>query len=289
MKQLAAALIILAMSPLLSFASSARTLTERGNSFYAQGKYDDALKAYDEAGIEMPESPQIAFNKGNVYFQKGDLEKAKSAYESAALKAPDPIFEANAQYNMGNTSVAQGKKYLDSDLKKSLEEYEASIHHYKEALRLNPELQEAATNIETVRLLIKDLLDQIKKQEEEEKKKEQEQKQKQEQKPKENDQHQQSGSQDKPEEKGKEEEKNAEKQESKTQPENKQDETQKQEQGKEGQQQGEKQQQGKEQNKQANQEKGFEQAEEILKEEKANKTDRDIATQGGYQPVERDW
>jgi tetratricopeptide (TPR) repeat protein len=149
--------------PASAFAESARSLNARGNERYAEGNYDAALKAYEEAQAAQPEAAEISFNKGNAYFQQGDYEKARESYEMAALRTQDQAFEARAQYNLGNTAYFEGQKYLKGDLKKALAAYGLSIRHFQDALRLDPGLQEAGKNIEIVRLEIKDLRDQIKK------------------------------------------------------------------------------------------------------------------------------
>nr|MCU0600529.1 tetratricopeptide repeat protein [Desulfobacterales bacterium] len=76
--------------PLESFAESPSALVDQGNTAYEKKQYDDALKAYDAAGVDLPESPQIYYNKGAAYYRKGEYEKAKEAWEKAALNAKEP-------------------------------------------------------------------------------------------------------------------------------------------------------------------------------------------------------
>jgi hypothetical protein len=144
-------------------AESARDLVASGNQFYTAGEYDKALEAYEKAAAEQPQAGEISFDKGNVYFQKGEYDKAREAYQAAALTTKDLALEAAAHYNLGNTSLAQGQKQLEIDPPKALSHYSESIRHYQEALRTDPHLQEAAQNIEVVRLMMKDLADRIKK------------------------------------------------------------------------------------------------------------------------------
>ena len=58
------------------------------------------------------------------------------------------------------------KSKLETDPRKALSQWEQSIQHYQEALRIDPQLKEAAQNIEVVRISMKDLADRIKKAEE---------------------------------------------------------------------------------------------------------------------------
>jgi len=157
-------------------AESARELIAKGNRAYAAESYEEALDAYEQASVEMPESPYVYFNRGGVHYRKADYEKAREAFEKAALKTKDHRIEAKCRYNLGNCSFRECERQQDSDLKKALGACEKSITLYQEALKLDPELQNAARNIEVARLTMKNLLDEIKKREEEEAKQQEQQK-----------------------------------------------------------------------------------------------------------------
>lgn len=160
-----------------AYADSVRKLIGEGNSAYAKELYDDALSAYEEASVERPESPHIYFNKGAVYYRKGDYEKAKEAFDNAAMKSKDLRLEAKARYNLGNCEFREAQRQQDSDLQKAVEAYQRSITHYQSALKLDPQMKDAAHNIEVTRLIVKDLLDKINKQKKEQEKQQQAQKQ----------------------------------------------------------------------------------------------------------------
>ena len=155
---------------LLPFASavaeSAGSLVNQGNELYRAGEYDQALAAYEQALTDQPDAGEVFFNKGNVFFQKGEYDKAREAYQAAALHTKDLVLEASAHYNLGNAVFAQGKKELETDPNKTLSQWGQSVQHYQEALRIDPQLKEAAQNIEVARLALKDLADRIKKAEE---------------------------------------------------------------------------------------------------------------------------
>ena len=156
---------------------SARQLVARGNIAFGQGKYDQALDAYQQASVDQPDNPRIYFNKAAVDYQQQDYQKAIQAFETAAIKTKDLTLEAKCRYNLGQCHFQQGQKQQDSDLNKALSNYENSIQHYQAALKLDPKLDNAAYNIEVVRLIMKDLLDKIKKQQEQADKQQQSQKQ----------------------------------------------------------------------------------------------------------------
>ncbi|MCP4681917.1 MAG: tetratricopeptide repeat protein [Desulfobacterales bacterium] len=162
---------IFLLCPAVLFADSPRKLVDKGNTAYLTGKYDEAIDAYEEASVDEPESARIYFNKGAAFYKKEDYKAAKAAFEKAALKSDEVVFEAKAKFNLGNCEFREAERIMDSELKKALETCGKSIRYYQEALELDPLLSEAAENIEIVRLVMKTILDEIKKQEEAEKQK----------------------------------------------------------------------------------------------------------------------
>ena len=154
-------------------ADSTAKLIDRGNKSWIAGDYEGAIKSYDEAAVDNPESPYIYFNKGAALYKQGDYNAATEEFEKASLKSKDPEMEAKSKFNLGNCTFREAERQMDSDLKKALEYCQKSILHYQDALKLDPAFEKAAENIEIVRLLMKNILDEIKKKEEEAKQKEQ--------------------------------------------------------------------------------------------------------------------
>lgn len=149
-----------------ALAQSPGRLVSRGNGSFERGNYDRAVEYYQKASVKAPESPVISFNMGDAYFRMEDFGKAREYFEEAALRTKDLSLEARAWYNLGNTAFREAERQLDSDLEKALKLYEESVNYYETALEKDPELYDAAHNIEITRLIIKDLLDRIKKQQE---------------------------------------------------------------------------------------------------------------------------
>jgi Ca-activated chloride channel family protein len=156
--------LIAAFTPAL--ADSPARLVSRGNRSYAGGEYDEAIDFYEKASVRAPESPIVAFNTGDAYYRKGEYAAAREHYRDAALRAKDLSLEAKAWYNTGNCAFREGERQVDSDMEKALEFFEESVQLYTTALGKDPDLGDAAHNIEVARLIIKDLLDRIQKQQE---------------------------------------------------------------------------------------------------------------------------
>jgi len=150
--------------PLQGHGKSLSGLVKQGNNAYNAGEYNKALSSYDEALKGSAESPYIYFNKGAALYKKGDYAGAGEAFEKAALKSKDQRFEAKSKFNLGNSAYKEAEALKEKDLEKSLEGCSKSIGYYQDALGLDPDLKEAAENIEMVRLVMKNILDEIKKQ-----------------------------------------------------------------------------------------------------------------------------
>lgn len=147
-------------------AENARELVRKGNDSFRDGNYREALEFYDRASVKEPESPIIFFNRGDALYRNGEFEKAADQFMKTANRTKDLGLEARAWYNMGNSSMMLGKRQSDSDMKKALEHYRESVSRYQTALKKDSTLHDAAVNMEIARVLIKDLLDKIKKQQE---------------------------------------------------------------------------------------------------------------------------
>jgi tetratricopeptide (TPR) repeat protein len=156
------------------FARGADEKIEKGNKAYASGDYEQALKWYEEAEVRNPESPYIYFNKGTVYFRLEDYEKAKEAFLAAATRTKDLSFEAKTYYNLGNTIFFEAGRHTESDLQKAIDLYQEAVTNYQLALdriknnkNTASEIEKSAShNIEVARLIVRDLLDKLKKQQE---------------------------------------------------------------------------------------------------------------------------
>jgi len=158
----------------IAFSSNAQAkspagLVNEGNKSYNAGQYDKAISSYDEALKDAPDAPYAYFDKGAALYKKGDYAGASEAFSQAAQKTKDSAFEAKSRFNQGNSDFKQAETLKEKDLDKALEKCTNSINRYRDAINLDPDLKEAAENIEMVRLDMKNILDQINKQKESQK------------------------------------------------------------------------------------------------------------------------
>ena len=147
-----------------ALADSARVSTSQGNKLYKQSNFNEAINSYDQALLDAPGALEPKFNQANSYYRLDDLSKAMDLYRQVAAESKDMKVVAKAKYNLGNSYFQQGSKQKDSNLQKAIDDLKTAIGSWRGVLDIEPENKKAARNIEVARLLIKDLLDQLNKQ-----------------------------------------------------------------------------------------------------------------------------
>ena len=147
-------------------ADSAREMLAEGNKLFAEAEYTEAINKYNEVLLENPRALEPKFNKANSYYRLDDLGEAIDLFQEVAAESKGMALVGKAKYNLGNCFFQRGSKQRDSDLQKAVEDMKTSIAHWRQVLEIEPENEKAARNIEVARLTIKDLLDQLKKQQE---------------------------------------------------------------------------------------------------------------------------
>ena len=124
----------LVIAPTVLEAQRGRAEVREGNRLYREGRFDEAHERYLDALRENPNSPIIRFNEGNALYQTQEFQRALDAYRHAA-ETGDPRLKSQAWYNLGNALYRQ-------------QQLGESIEAYKEALRLDPDDDDAKHNLE---------------------------------------------------------------------------------------------------------------------------------------------
>jgi Flp pilus assembly protein TadD len=93
--------------PEYSLNKEAEKLMQEGEVFFAQSKYDDAIKNFDKALALDPKIYQAAVSAGDSYVAKGDWDNAEKSYQRAI--AIDPNRETAYRYSA--TPFMRQKKY----------------------------------------------------------------------------------------------------------------------------------------------------------------------------------
>ena len=162
-KKAISVLLVLVTSQVV-LADSARVFTSKGNKLYEQGNFNEAINSYDQALTEAPGALEPKFNQANSYYRLDDLDKATDLYKQVAAESKDMKLVAKSKYNLGDSYFQEGSKQKDSNLQKAIDDMKTAISSWRGVLDIEPENKKAAKNIEVARLTIKDLLDQLNKQ-----------------------------------------------------------------------------------------------------------------------------
>jgi tetratricopeptide (TPR) repeat protein len=127
-------LAVVLAGALTPFGGTAHRRTEEGNRRYVEKAYDEALRAYTEAQVELPEAPELFYDIGNVLYRQGDLEGAEEAW-TRALAAADDDLVADIAHNLGNARYGR-------------QAYQEAVEAYRQALGARPEDRDTKRNLE---------------------------------------------------------------------------------------------------------------------------------------------
>lgn len=143
-----AILLILAL-PLTVHGSPASALRE-----YNEGKFQDALKDYNQLLEKKKDDPRLHFNAGAAAYQSKDMDAAAKEFNEA-LASPDLQLQQRAYYNLGNTLYRAGQQLPDATKKQ--ESWENALKQYESALKLNRQDGDAKFNQDFVKQQLEEL------------------------------------------------------------------------------------------------------------------------------------
>ena len=118
----------------VAFAQSTRSLVNDGVKLYNDQKYADAEVNFKKGTENSPDNFEAKFNLGDAYYKQQRYDEAMKSYQSAMVDAKNEIDKSKIYYNVGN-SLLKSQKIKES------------IGAYKEALKLNPDDQQAKYNL----------------------------------------------------------------------------------------------------------------------------------------------
>lgn len=130
------------LAPLLH-SQHANQLIRQGNKQYESGNYQDAEVKYIKSQQGKGASYKGVYNAGTASYQQKNYAQAAASFDSARMLHLDEGVRSDLYYNLGNSFL----KYGQDSVQEASKALPASIAAYKEALRLNPDDQEAKYNL----------------------------------------------------------------------------------------------------------------------------------------------
>ncbi|MCB4757572.1 MAG: VWA domain-containing protein, partial [Elusimicrobia bacterium] len=129
--------------PSYIYADSFAGDMKKGNKFYHQKKYSEALKQYEQAAQSKPSDLRGNFNKGTALYKLQETEKASEEFERSSF-SQDTKLAAKSFFNLGNSQFQNGK-------------YSEAIRSYKQCLKLDSTDKDAKFNLELALQIMKNL------------------------------------------------------------------------------------------------------------------------------------
>jgi len=108
---------------------------EEANRAFENGDFTRAVELYRAAIAENPEDARLYFNLGNALSKAGNPEEAEEAYRQFQTRTDVAEEQAMADYNLGTAMSELG-------------ELEDALSHLRNALRRNPNDEDAKVNYE---------------------------------------------------------------------------------------------------------------------------------------------
>ncbi len=127
--------------PSILMADSVASKNAKGNRLFAEGKFEEAEKAYLEAQVKNPGKPEILYNLGNSLIKQKKYEQGLQSLRQSIDKG-DKETKEKSWYNTGNALYSMGR-------------FKESAEAYIQALRLNPADGDAKHNLELALMKLK--------------------------------------------------------------------------------------------------------------------------------------
>ncbi len=168
---------LMVLSLMLVIVASARAelfgdRVNGANAALRSGDIDGALNAYKNIEIENPTSDALQYNIGCAQYEsakkqaekgigigeKDPFDEAHTSFEKA-LGSEDPKIRENAEFNAANC-LAQSAKLASTsgDSNKTIAAFKTAIQSYEEFLHSHPSHEGAQTNLDHMRYLLKQML-----------------------------------------------------------------------------------------------------------------------------------
>lgn len=105
------------------------------NQVFELGEFERAEQLYRLLLSEDPQNAQVLFNLGTALAQQGRSEEASELFLQYSMQATTPGQRAPGEYNLGYLQAQDGQT-------------SQALHHFEQALRLDPADEDAKFNFE---------------------------------------------------------------------------------------------------------------------------------------------
>ena len=142
-------------------AASAAGRPERaardGLAAYRAGDFAAALDAFGSAAQLRPRVPELLYDAGVSAYRLGDYDTARAMLRPAINAATRPELAAAGHLALGNVGMREAQQLLQQDPAAAAPALEEGIASFERALRVDPDYEAAAHNLELARVLLDEL------------------------------------------------------------------------------------------------------------------------------------
>jgi len=140
-------------------------------SFNASSE-ETSAPAFDVASA----SPEQVYNRAVELYRQGDRTQAAELWSRVVARAPRDV-EARARFNLGNCSYSNAVESAQQDIAGALKQLDTAVTHYRDALAVAPNDQDARANLELALRLKEQLRQQQEQQQQQQEQEDQQQNQ----------------------------------------------------------------------------------------------------------------
>ncbi|MDY7031983.1 MAG: tetratricopeptide repeat protein [Thermodesulfobacteriota bacterium] len=108
---------------------------DSGEELYRQGKFKEAMDAFQKADMDHPKEIRFRYNRGCAAFQNGELEASGAAFTSVLKRSDDKEVRFRSLYNRGVIAFKNG-------------DFHSAAEDFQEALKLKPTDEDTRFNFE---------------------------------------------------------------------------------------------------------------------------------------------
>lgn len=145
--------VILPVLPAPSRADSARHDFENGLDAYAEGKYSEALEAFEGGLQKRPDNFALRYNTGVAQYSQGNYSLAEDSFTQALQQTEKARNRPRTLYNLGDSLYRQAETLVGQDLPAAKRMLARSAACYRRVLDIKPESMDAAYNLEIANTL----------------------------------------------------------------------------------------------------------------------------------------